>query len=87
VETWRKNIKEVHVPEFMADLLYSKQKLEQDLERSKKANISLQSELDRIRNKPLRWAFSVFLKVNVPFYAILLLVFGLATSAWFRLMG
>jgi hypothetical protein len=85
VESWRKNIKEVTVPEFMADLLYSKKWLEQDLERRKRANESLASELDRIRAKPLRWALGFFFKVNAPFYAALLLALGLAALAWFRI--
>lgn len=57
VETWKQNISELHLTDYVADVLHEKEEALEDLRRSNKRCAQLLAERDQAEAHPLRWAF------------------------------
>lgn len=84
VETWKENIVEHDVRDYLGALLNEKDKVSQELYQRELAVKSLLSEVKRAENNPLRWAVRQLWWRYAPSLVVLATVASLGTIVWFK---
>lgn len=85
VETWKSNIRECQVLDYVADVLYAEERASSELVHRERAIKSLVDDRKKAEAKPVCWAFQRLwwrYRGNIMGSAV---VFGLAALVWFRL--
>lgn len=59
IETWRQNITERRMPDYLADVLYSEERASSELIHRNRACSDLIAEIRRAEAKPIRWALKI----------------------------
>lgn len=78
VETWKQNIREKDVCEYLGEVLYERDQLEFELSQRERAIKSLSNEIKRAKARPVRWALRrVWWRIAPPLGQVaILLILG-----------
>lgn len=85
VETWKTNIRERQVLDYVADVLYAEERASSELAQRERGIKYLVDERKRAEAKPVRWAFQRLWWRYMDRIMGSAVVFGLAALVWFRL--
>lgn len=84
VETWKANIRERDVREFIGEVIYDHDRMKFELSQRERAIGNLRGELQRAEARPVRWVLrQLWWRYSQTIFASLLLG-GIAALAWFK---
>lgn len=84
VETWKANMRELDVREFIGEVLYDHGRMKQLVEQRERGIESLTARLRRAESKPLRWALRQTWRRYAHVVFATAILGGLAALAWFK---
>lgn len=84
VETWKANIRERDVREFIGEVIYDHDRMRLELTQRERAVGSLLSDIKRAEARPMRWALQRLWWRYSQTVFVSLLLSGLAALAWFK---
>lgn len=84
VETWKANIRERDVREFIGEVIYDHDRMRLELTQRERAVGSLLSDIKRAEARPIRWALQRLWWRYSQTVFVSLLLSGLAALAWFK---
>lgn len=82
VETWRANLKELDVRDYLADVLYENERLRHEISLRMRANESLSDEISNAEKRPLRWAFRRVWWRTRPLLVQIAILIVIGAAAW-----
>ncbi len=84
VETWKTNIRERDVREFIGKVICDHERMKLELSQRERAVESLRSQIKQAEARPIRWALQRLWWRNAQMVFVSLLLSGLAALAWFK---
>ena len=84
VDTWKENIREMSVLDYLAETIYQMQELSSDTRAQKEAIKSLVAERHAAERYPIWWACKTLWRKYFGLLVSVVLVAGLAAVAWLR---
>lgn len=82
VETWKKNIRERDVQEYLSEVLYERNHLEFELSQRERAIKTLSEEIKRADARPVRWALRQVWWRIAPFLGQVAILLILGAVVW-----
>lgn len=84
VDTWKKNITEHNALAYLADVLYTKERVSSELQQRTRAIEDLVKERRRAESRPMRWALKTLYYQNAGIVSVGMVLGAIAAALWLR---